>query len=233
MLELAALARWDKEAVLGSSPRMDRQRDRDLEYHSRKAASEHTQIKLLKICREIDAALRRPVAEILLHTSEKLDMTDDFRSRSSETERLSIEGPQSDHSMIVSADSSTAISLAFGLIANLNGTTASCGDVVPTSRLARLPNLCVRIGKIANRYVKSCANFSAQVSAVVKYLRGVIRSRVKILRRPSSPGFPCFHERCQSPWIEGCANFSFRRSMGFMGSVNFVIHAFPFLLISP
>jgi hypothetical protein len=166
---------------------MDRQRDRDLEYHSRKAASERSQIKLLKICREMDAALRRPMAEILLHTGEQLDMTNDFRSRSYATERLSIEGPQSDHSMIVSADISTAISLAFGLIANLNGTTASCGDVVPTSRLSRLPNLCVRIGKIANRYVKSCANFSAQGSAVVKDLRDVIRSRVKILRDRPHP----------------------------------------------
>jgi hypothetical protein len=36
--------------------------------------------------------------------------------------------------MIVSADISTAISLTFGLIANLIGTKASCGDVVPTSR---------------------------------------------------------------------------------------------------
>jgi hypothetical protein len=114
-------------------------------------------------------------------------MTNDFRSRSYETERLSIEGPQPDHSMIVSADISTATSLAFGLIANLNGTTASCGDVLPTSRLARLPNLCVRIGKIANRYVQSCANFSAQGSAVVKDLRSVIRSRVKILRDRPHP----------------------------------------------
>jgi hypothetical protein len=84
--------------------------------------------------------------------------------------------------MIVSADISTGISFIFGLIANLNGTTASCGDVVPTSRLARLPNFCVRIGRIANKYVQRCANFSAQDSSVVIDIRGVISSRVNILR---------------------------------------------------
>jgi type II secretory pathway component PulM len=65
VLELAALSRWYKEADLGSSLRMDRQRDRDLEYHRLKAASEHTLIELLTICREMDAALGRPAAEIL------------------------------------------------------------------------------------------------------------------------------------------------------------------------
>jgi hypothetical protein len=131
------------------------------------------------------------VAEILLHASEQLDMTDDFRSHSPETHSLSMEGPQADHSMIVSADISTAIWLIFGLIANLNPTTAACGDAVP---IAKLPNLCVCTGKIANKYVQSCANVSAQGSSVVKDLEGVIRCRVNILRDRPHPDSRVFIE---------------------------------------
>jgi hypothetical protein len=108
-------------------------------------------------------------------------MTDDFRSHSSETRTLTIERPQSDHSIIVSTDISTAISLTFGVIANLNGIAASCGDVIPTSLLQKLHNLRVCTGIFSHKYVPSCGNVSVQVSPVVNDLRGVIRCRVTIL----------------------------------------------------